>query len=120
MAESLAQQLNPEVVQTRETVVPSKITMPKRVSWSWSERLLCVSGAMVTLILMVTLVSLNVTTTNYQRHLQDDLNKIATLKSQNGDLKQAVGELSDTTRLTSFAKANGLTFHVNNVRIIKK
>ncbi|WP_407891732.1 cell division protein FtsL [Lacticaseibacillus sp. N501-2] len=127
MQESTARQLRPEVVdpiiqpQTPPQKAPDVQAAPRPSRrFSPFERVLsaiCGLAACATCLLFLN-AQTQLDTNN--RTYQDVQAQIATQNQSVADLKQSVGELSNSSRLSAYAKAHGLTVIEANIKRVNK
>ncbi|GKQ42853.1 cell division protein FtsL [Companilactobacillus sp. RD055328] len=108
------------IQQPKRQQEPEKQSRVKRVPISRVEGLLLASLGLVTMALMIALVSVKVSITVSQQQLQKVNTSVDTITSKNVDLRQEVGELTSSQRLTEYAQAHGMTLSDNNVRNVTK
>lgn len=101
----------------RETV---KKVQTKSVPVSKLEGLLFAALGVVTMVLMIALVSVKVSTTITSQQLQKASNSLDSVTSKNVDLRQEVGELTSSQRLTQYAQQHNMNVSNANVRNVSK
>ena len=127
MQESTARQLDPVVVeplqqpQTTPKQAPQVQAAPSPSKrFSPFERVLSgicgLAACALCLLFLNARTQLDANTRTYQ----DVQTKIATQNQSVTDLKQSVGELSNSSRLSSYAKAHGLTVIEANIKRVNK
>ncbi|WP_461213501.1 cell division protein FtsL [Lacticaseibacillus sp. GG6-2] len=125
MLDNTARQLAPQPTPTTPTApvqTPQHIpeAKPQATSFSPFEKLLvCACGILATVMCLFYLGGQN-QLANSNRTYQDVQAKIATQNQNVTDLKQTIGELSNSNRLNNFAKAHGLTVIEGNIKRVNK
>lgn len=114
----------PEVKELprRRTQTPTRrkiVTSPKSVPFNRLEKVMLTIGASVAIVMMFVLVAFSISQTSAQRQLQNSNTAVATIKSQNTDLEQEIGELTSTERINKIAKQQGLQLIDSNIRTIR-
>lgn len=114
----------PEVKELprRRTQTPTRrkiVTSPKSVPFNRLEKVMLTIGASVAIVMMFVLVAFSILQTSAQRQLQNSNTAVATIKSQNTDLEQEIGELTSTERINKIAKQQGLQLIDSNIRTIR-
>lgn len=118
MVDNTARALDPQTLQPAAPKQPQKKVAPKvqvqakpskHVAFSPLERVLvCTIGIAVAAIAIMCLFA-QFGLSGAQRTLQNTETKIAATTARIDTYQQSVSELSDSARLTAFAKAHGLT-----------
>lgn len=106
---------NPQQEPSRKSRVHTK-----SVPVSKLESVLLMLLGLITMVLMVALVSVKVSTTVSQQQLQKINNSVDSTISKNVDLRQEVGELTSSQRLTEYAQTHNMTLNNDNVRNVSK
>lgn len=114
----------PEVKELprRRTQTPTRrkiVTSPKSVPFNRLEKVMLTIGASVAIVMMFVLVAFSISQTSAQRQLQNSNTAVATIKSQNTDLEQEIGELTSTERINKIAKQQCLQLIDSNIRTIR-
>lgn len=114
----------PEVKELprRRTQTPTRrkiVTSPKSVPFNRLEKVMLTIGASVAIVMMFVLVAFSISQTSAQRQLQNSNTAVATIKSQNTDLEQEIGELTSTEIINKIAKQQGLQLIDSNIRTIR-
>ncbi|WP_127848883.1 cell division protein FtsL [Lacticaseibacillus hulanensis] len=106
---TLQPQQNPKQAPKKQAAPSVQVQPQKHVAFSPVERLLvCAIGVAVTAIAILCLFA-QFGLSGARRTLQDTQEKISQTSTQIDTYQQSVSELSDSARLTAFAKAHGLT-----------
>lgn len=92
----------------------------KKVPYSTKEALLVAASGALIMILMVTLVSIKVGITASQQRLQQVSDKTEKITNKNVVLRQEIGELTSSQRLTEYAKNHDMVLSDKNVRNVSK
>ncbi len=105
------QPVQPETPQTTTQVSPRIQSAPKtkHVAYSPIERVLIGAIALAVTALAILCLFAQFGLSGAQRTLQDTQTKISQASTQIDTYQQSVSELTDSSRLTAFAKAHGLT-----------
>lgn len=99
---------------------PTRRAQTKKVPLSRREGLLLAVLGVVTMVMMIALVSVKVSITVSQQQLQKVNASVDNVTSRNVDLRQEVGELTSSQRLTAYAQDHGMKMSDNNVRNVTK
>lgn len=118
-ARQLVEEQQPQQAPIKKAYQQPKIS-PSPVRWSKFERILVVTGSLITLGLMISLLSTKISINNQQRHLQDTQTQITKAKSSNTSLQQEIAELTTQSHLKSVAHKYGLSDQNSNVRNVNK
>ncbi len=125
MLDNTARQLAPQptpAIPKAPAQAPQSVpeVKPQATSFSPFERVLvCACGLLVAVMCLLYLGGQN-QLANSNRTYQDVQTKIATQSQSVTDLKQTIGELSNSNRLSNFAKAHGLTVIEGNIKRVNK
>lgn len=122
MADSSARSLNlePKKRIDNNTSTPKKIVLdPKHVPYTRFEKIIVSIGASITLVLIMFMVSVSVSQTSAQHQLANTQQEVAKEQNQNTNLRQEIGQLTSSARMTRIAKQQGLTLQDNNIRTIR-
>lgn len=92
----------------------------KKIAFSAKEKILVGILAVVTLFMMLFLISEKVSITVSQQRLQKVNTSVELITSKNVDLRQEIGELTSSARLTEYAHKHGMTLSDKNVRNVSK
>lgn len=100
---------------------PKVVAVPKpKPRFAPFERVLAALCGMAACVLCLLYLNTQNQLANANRTYQDVQAKIATQDQSVTDLKQTIGELSNSNRLSSFAKAHGLTVIEKNIKRVNK
>lgn len=98
---------------------PEVVAVPK-TRFAPFERVLAALCGLAACVLCLLYLNTQNQLANANRTYQDVQAKIATQDQSVTDLKQTIGELSNSNRLSSFAKAHGLTVIEKNIKRVNK
>lgn len=115
MPEETAPQLAP-TPKAQPTPVSVPAALPQRIAWSPLERLLSVACGLAVVAFCLLFLTAQNTLANTNRHYQDLQAQIATQNSHVDDYKQTIGELTNSDRLSNFAKAHGFAVIEGNIK----
>lgn len=124
MMDNTARQLAPAIESPKPhlapTPTPTPASAPKRIAWSPLERALCVCCGLAVVALSLLFLTAQDALASSSRQYQDLQTQIATENSHVDDYKQTIGELTNSARLSTFAKAHGLTVIEGNIKRVNK
>ncbi|MFD1471466.1 cell division protein FtsL [Companilactobacillus mishanensis] len=123
MIESTARDLtNYETVvaQPKQETNTQTLTVTHKVAISKTESLLLIGLGILTVCLMTALVSVKVSMTSAQNHLDAITTQITNTNTNNVNLQQEVSEMTSYDRLSKFAKKHNLKMSNKNVRNVTK
>ncbi|MGR3741972.1 cell division protein FtsL [Companilactobacillus sp. DQM5] len=118
-ARNLETYVQPEIEQQPKQRTTRR-TRTKSVPISKTEGFLLAGLGIVTMVLMIALVSVKVSATVSQQQLQKINSAVDSTTSKNVDLRQEVGELSSSQRLTEYAQSHNMNLSNDNVRNVSK
>lgn len=125
MLDNTARQLAPQAVP-KTPPAPAQAphqapkVKPQAASFSPFERVLVCACGLLALVMCLFYLGGQNQLANSNRTYQDVQTKIATQSQHVTDLKQTIGELSNSSRLNNFAKAHGLTVIEGNIKRVNK
>lgn len=119
MANNAARRIDVQTKTSPQTNQQPRINVKAHVAFSMFEKVLISFVTVLAVALSIVLLNQQVALTNNEHTLQDIQNKIVTLSNANIDAKQTIGELTKSSRLSSIAKKDHLTFHENKIRTVR-
>ncbi|MTV82919.1 cell division protein FtsL [Secundilactobacillus folii] len=122
---NLATQIQPQSLPEQPTVplhrkAAQVVTVPKKLTLSKFEKCLLVTGTLIVVVMMLSVVSMKIGVSSAQQQLQDVSNKITSFQSKNTNDRQTINELLNRSRLEKIAKQNGMTLSNSKIRNVNK
>ena len=105
--------------QTNDAIEVKQNVETSKVPLSVFEKSLMVGIGIIAMVMMTILVSSKVQMTSSQAQLQNVSQSVSKVSENNNDLKQEVGELSNSKRLLNYAGKHGMKMNDNNVRNVR-
>jgi cell division protein FtsL len=100
--------------------VPVPVAAPRHIAFSPLERLLSVCCGLAAVAMSLLFLTAQDTLASANRQYQDLQTQIVAENSHVDDYKQTIGELTNSARLSTFAKAHGLTVIEGNIKRVNQ